>query len=259
MDSRGKAIVTWLDYDPDNRISEIWTKRFRVDSGWDTESRRIAAPEAILINASLNIVMDSTGNAIVTWYRNGIWARHYNANTGWEPSIKIADNPSIGSGNYGVNPPYKISMDECGNAMIVYRQLINGKESLMSKGYTIGQGWDDNATLVAADIDEEPITAFSVHGGGNATLITGYISNQQWITSTDPYNYYLTWHSHVYARQYRTGKGWDAPALYMGESSGGLNWGSGPLYPGSYVIDRYGNATGVNWWTGNYAEVVRFE
>jgi hypothetical protein len=249
MDPDGNAIVVWWDNNvvdgtPDR---EIRAKRYRVDSGWDAEPGRIATPNYV---DSLNVVMDSKGNAIVAWYSSytGTWAKHYDFNAGWQPAINIASNPLV-----TVMPPYHISMDESGDAMVIYWEGPDGQESLMSRGYRADQGWDDNPTTVIETgieaVSDLPV-AFSMHEEGNATLIT----------STDPvYNYsdpdFLTIYIYVYARQYRAGEGWSAPVLNLVRMEK-LDVHCGAVSrPGSAIsaiIDRYGNATAsVVWFHGH--------
>jgi len=248
MDSSGNAMLVWMEYDAVNRNSEIWANRYRIGSGWMTESIRIAAPDIVLINLSLNIVMNSTGNAIVTWYNllSGIWAKHFDVNAGWQPSIKIADNPSIpsDSSGSGVGLPYKIAMNDGGNAMIVFRKVRIGQveESLMSKRYVVNQGWDENGTLIQDIFTDERIAEFSLNGDDNATLISGY----RYVPTNS-----MILYTYAYARQYREGKGWEIPVLYSGEQeldSSYRNKGKYSLVPGSTVVDGFGNATIGNVW-----------
>jgi hypothetical protein len=245
MDPDGNAIVVWWDNNvvdgtPDR---EIRAKRYRVDSGWDAEPGRIGTPNHV---DSLNVAMDSKGNAIVAWYSSytGTWAKHYDFNAGWQPAINIASNPLV-----TVMPPYHISMDESGDAMVIYWEGPDGQESLMSRGYRVDQGWDDNPTTVIETgieaVFDLPV-AFSMHGGGNATLIT----------STDPvYDYsdpdFTTIDIYVYARQYRAGEGWSAPALNLVRMERLDVHCGGVSRPGSAIsaiIDRYGNATASVVW-----------
>ena len=153
MNSKGDAVLVWTGYRAANQTRAIRAKEYKVGSGWG-ETQRIAAP-GMLSDELLDIVMDRSGNAIVTSYSNGGGTRvtHYDIRNGWQPSFIIADNLGLNYGRAGY--AYRISMDECGNAMIVYPHVtgdpyFEGQVSLRSNRYSVDDGWDSEATVIDA-------------------------------------------------------------------------------------------------------------
>jgi len=238
MDSLGNAIVVWPRYLPDEDRYGIFAKRYRVDSGWDPDLRRIALPTDI---GYLDIEMDSNGNAIVVWYNPdvGIRAKHYDANADdWPPIvINIADLPST---IYG-DPSPAISMDESGNALVTYwqRDTVSSVLVPMSKGYSIEHGWGDAVTLMV----NHPMLSMSVasmYGGGNATFVNvSPITTYDYASWVDSGIYYccstkVNWDIHSSASEFRAGEGWgetvsdtvslESPVCYSMRYTNAQNW-----------------------------------
>lgn len=245
MDSKGNAIVVGVK-------NGIWAIKYSNDSGWEN------APQQIFFTSSLNargldLVMDPNGNAIILWYDDGTFVMRYNVDSGWKQPLKIASNLSIRS------LPV-ISMDEYGNAMVIYERLRYPSPgiyewSFMSKRFIKGEGWEETASVVEAEFIEatnylhrKSILAFKMHGEGNATFITREVHFEDYSYS----NYTFSTH----ARRYRAGMGWDGsvsstPFDYVRWEDVGVE-----RSPES-IIDRFGNSVTVYLWHTQYAIVVQ--
>jgi len=280
MGPRGNAILVWTSDEILNGVRPIWTRNYNVDSGWNVAAKMIASSH-MTADFELNIVMDALGNAIVTSYTysevsgtGATQATHYNVKTGWQQSVIIADNDlgnlisAYAYADFSGVQTHMISMDECGNAMIVYQERtggVTGPSSLMSKSYSIDKGWDEIGTVVEpvfnpCNLDDDSCSAsnrqwlfaFAMHGGGNATLITGGVSGTRG-TVTCPGNpprtypwYLMPYSTHI--RKYQGGKGWGdtKSTIVLGEwiapIEQSVSWSGLPF------IDAYGNATRFGGW-----------
>ena len=224
MDPDGNAFMVWSMPIPSENRHGIFIKKYWADSGWDDEVRRIASPT----NCELqDLVMDLKGNAIVVWYNPdvGIRAKHYDVDTNdWQSfAVHIADIPY--SNDYAPSPA--ISMDESGNALVTYFQheLEQMSRSFMSKGYSIEQGWDDDAfTLLVQDNYQQPgpnlwysysDVKATMHGAGDATFVRFFDIKANIWENTELCNplgpIKTTLDTHMSAREFQVGEGWGAP------------------------------------------------
>ncbi len=274
MDSMGNAIVVWSGTNASN-YGHILAKKYAVDSGWDPVSIEVVVSPLPTIIVPNYFLMDRRGNAIMTWEAPDTWMvglgeAHYNVDTGWSsPTILIPADIMLDIYDFS----YLLSMDENGNAMLVFegREGLNpvspGKY-IWSKGYSVDKGWDADPILVAAFLDIDNIVddshydiarlkAFAIGSGGNATLtifqtsafpggpIYGY---ESWVH--EAYSYSLR------AIRFRTGKGWDVSnsKISLNPESVGvatvLGGGWEGLTPLGDVIDIYGNVTAF-WLRGS--------
>jgi uncharacterized protein YjdB len=273
MSSEGDAILVWTGFGKDNQKRAIRAREFKkVDNTrvWGLP-RRIASP-GNLRDEYTEIVMDPSGNAIVMSYSYnfGTRATHYRVNDGWQTPFIIGPN-SIG---VAADPPYRISMNKSGNAMLVYAALNDVTLSILSKQYVDGV-WDAEATLVRQPVVWQwwdSLDGFFMDDYGNATLVI----TQRLTDSTNSCG--MPESRYVHARQYWSGVGWDDA-----ESTIEFPYGHCELLTNSFspkffsrsnhdidqlaIIDDLGNATMYLCWPYHFEDrcfadgcfVIRFE
>lgn len=174
-DSSGRAIAIW-----NQREAGIRAARYSPDSGWESS---VSVMDAPVWNGNGDIAIDQMGNAIVVWSMpdgsspgNSIFARRYDAVTGWEPSVLIED----AGGEAALLP--QVAMDHKGNAIAVWGQKdpegigspnvdINGNLvfRVFANRYEINQGWGI-PVLLSPDRGSVGFPQVAMNQDGNAVV-----------------------------------------------------------------------------------------
>ena len=132
-----------------------------------------------------------------------------------------------------------IAVDACGNAMLVFEKFNYGSTSLVSKRYYADTGWEDSEAVIEWEFNvgaipprTKALLSLAMHGGGNATLITGERVGPPY-GGIEP-------NVRLQSRQYQPGRGWsDAVPLPDGDDILGGDICRRP------IIDGFGNAISI--------------
>lgn len=229
VDGHGNAVVAWFQPN-ENRIYHVWATRYVSGQGWGTPVQ-IEAEEAV--THGCQVVMDPSGNAIVTWVQvdfrpghgNNVWAALYRVGTGW-------DSPScIGNDNAITVDNQRIAMDGNGNALAVWEQMeLLGSiftRRLWSNRYTRGAGWG-TPELVGPETGGSVVPRVAVDPMGNGIVV--------WRQQESPDN--VATGARIWANRFDASKGWEIPTPIEGTFA--------MIYKGGVAdvaMDAQGNAT----------------
>jgi hypothetical protein len=130
-------------------------------------------PEAVTINNAGSsqrgeVRFDAAGNALALLVQNGIWARRWTPDQGWEPIERVSDPASP----YGTEP--KLAMDSAGNAIAIFSQLDDPSALFYSvwwNRYTPGVGWETAQLLETDDVLSATGGEIAMDPAGNALVI----------------------------------------------------------------------------------------
>jgi hypothetical protein len=242
MDNSGNTIVAWVQSDGAN--NQIYKSEYR-NGLWThpTTSADHVSPAGFAADYP-SVAMDNNGNALVVWrqfddsfacagdcpsaykseFRNGAWSAPSSA------------------GDLGVTNPYAFpphaSMDDNGNALIVWSQYTDGvNDGIFMSKYGNGVWTRPTSTTdhinPAGRSDKNPQVAMDNHG--NAIIV---------------WQQYDGAFTQIYKSEYRGG-GWTHPTNLATDhiSPDGQN-----AYSPQVAMDDLGNAVIV--WTQNYATTV---
>ncbi len=143
LDSQSNATVLWPG---SGQISGIFTKRHDVGTGiWGTVNKLNVSSNLQATRPSM--AMDGSDNIIATWMRSGdIISSQYSA---------IDDNWSAPEIAVGMIRNYQLSVDQQGNAMLIWRSYSDNARvnTPYSKRYKAGIGWDSEVTELETSIN----------------------------------------------------------------------------------------------------------
>jgi len=207
------------------------------------------------------IVPAKQGNAVSIWYqrdttegisRSHIYAREYITGSGWKnlgsAATRIDDNLPAESG--GSKDP-RIAFDSSGNGIAVWSQQDTGENvsraHIYARRYVAGSGWenlniaatrlDDNLSAEAGDSFDPQIT---IDPSGNAIAVWRQTDNSEGTNRT-----------HIYARRYIAGSGWEKLNLAATRLDNNLVAESGNSYDPQIAVDSTGNAMAIFRQTDN--------
>ena len=141
--ANGDAFVIWMEG------GSPWVNHYLAGVGWETP-RRLSTTEN---GGGANLAMNDKGEAIAVWYSDPdqtaykIRSSRYTPDTGWSAAARIV--PRIGGSS--IEPA--ITMDETGNAMVVWTRLSRqgNEDTLWAAAYTAGVGWGDPFRMETGD------------------------------------------------------------------------------------------------------------
>ncbi len=216
MDSKGNAIAVWGG-SPNRRYGyySVWANHYDAAKGWGKQrlidvstTASVEELEKQAMEEDLDyvygnnfypkIAMDTTGNAIVVWHREGkhftnTWARRYDekAKT-WQKQIMLDDR------EWGVNTSHpEIAMDSKGNAIVVWPLAYRDEEvnegdyaypsKIAYKRYDAANGWGQLGLIgqkaehvsvdhpqVAMDIKGNAIAVWQQKSEGQSNIMASY-------------------------------------------------------------------------------------
>ena len=165
-----------------------------------------------------HIAVDPAGNAIAVWAHlitaNSICANRYQPGTGWG-AFELLETDDTNPASQ-----VQISADANGNAIVVWRQASNGKNSIWANRYISGTGWAGPELLETDDAGAASVPQIAVGPAGNAIAV--------WKQVTD------TKYS-ILANHYISPTGWSGPELLETDN---VNVADSP----QIAIDSNGNA-----------------
>jgi hypothetical protein len=234
----GNATVVWCAW---GSPYDILADRYVAGSGWESP---------VLLNALAydpKVAMDDEGNAIVV-YRdaNGpvqnVWAVRFDALHGWEVPVRLQDS---GGDVDGV----AIAMDDSGNAIAVWAELIGSRYVVMASRCTPGANWSVPERIDSSEYSASLLFDIAVDPLGNAVV--------SWVQSRDDTG------KDLWANVYIAGVGWGRAELIengelpeVGPPDVSMNnkgeavvtwtwgdWGNGTVY--DVYVNRY--EPGVGW------------
>ena len=133
IDGSGNALAIWAQ--SDGTQFDIWVNHYFVNLGWNgAELIETVDSEA----NSLRIAFDFAGNALATWWQDGLVSKRYIVSQGWDP------NPVVVVTNAGI--PEQLTMSADGNALVAWRKYWGGDShiqhySIYTSYYTPDSGW----------------------------------------------------------------------------------------------------------------------
>jgi hypothetical protein len=140
FDPRGNAFVTWRE--STGPQFNIYVERYLAGTGWQ---QKVLLSNGLFISDP-SIAVDAEGNALVIWCEdvgggvNNVFAARYNVSNGWR--IKVNVSNSLGSAYLPI-----ISFDAVGNAMLVWRESLNGIFSVYAARFTVATGWQNKVKI----------------------------------------------------------------------------------------------------------------
>ncbi|MCF6281589.1 MAG: Ig-like domain-containing protein [Candidatus Polarisedimenticolaceae bacterium] len=170
MDASGNALVVWSQHD--SIRTNIWANRFNSGSTSWEGAALIETDDDGAADQPM-ITMNRSGNAVVIWsqqtatFIRNVTARPYIAGTGWGV-VEIIENSDV-----PIPRDLNVAIDPSGNALAVWQQSHNEKESIYSNYYTAGTGWSSAELIESNDVDAsygDPVQiAMDARGNGIAT------------------------------------------------------------------------------------------
>lgn len=165
IDMNGNATVVW--YQSDGTGANIWSNRYRTNSGWGT-AQVIELDNA---GSALNpeVAVDANGNVIAVWQqsdgtRDNIVANRFSAGT-WGVAAPIeTDN----AGN-AQNP--RIALDANGNAIAVWFQSDGTRTNIAANRYVAGSGWGSAPLIETDNAGPAAYPRIAFDTNANATIV----------------------------------------------------------------------------------------
>lgn len=215
MDVNGNAIAVWYGYD--GSIYNVWANRYDAITGWGTAT--LLESDNVYLNALVDVVMDSDGNATAVWvqcsttasYCNNVMANQYVPVSGWGTAEKINNVEGV------VIQKPRLAKNERDEITVVWTRNSDsqGQTELHFNRYNSISGWGaavSNITPVSTYM------AMDVNDFGEIAVAWGSVVGDSFSGN------FLT-------KRYVPGKGWTGSTL--------INAASGVLHSWStnHVID----------------------
>ncbi|UCE81351.1 MAG: hypothetical protein JSV94_02740 [Methanobacteriota archaeon] len=215
-DGSGTFTAVWMQ--DDGTRSNIRANRYNIDTGWETVAL-IETGDGTVMGPS--VAMDSSGNAMTTWYqydglRYNIYANRYEVGSGWGAATLI-ENMDDG---YAEWP--SVGMDDEGNAIVVWRQWVDIRANAMANRYVPGVGWGDPEYIESYEAGHVRDVRVAVNGDGVAFAV---------------WNQYDSTYDDVWSNRYTPDTGWEGAVSV--ESS------PGSCASAAIGVDDGGNAIAV--------------
>lgn len=228
FDSSGNAMVVWVQYDDINLDSDVWANRYEAGSGRWQGAELVDGDTATAANPQL--AFDVSGNAMVVWWDSlpnsgsAIWARRYDANTGWQ-----ASSDSLASHASETLSDPRVGFDGSGNALVVWQQFDSAAWtfSIWANHYVVGNGWNGAMALEQDTVGSHSAPSLAVNASGEAMAVWTY--NDRTIAG-------------IQASRYVAGSGWSTPE--------NINARIGNADTSQVAMDATGNAV-VVWAEGD--------
>ncbi len=203
-DASGNMIAVWNQNDG-VRLS-IYANRYSASTGsWGT---------AVLIEADASqsaytaeISVGASGDAVAVWRQGSpsrdIHANHYSVSTGSWGTATLIETDDAGHAYYP-----QVSVDDSGNAVVVWHQNDGTSDNIYSNRYSVSAGsWGAAALIQSDDAGDAGFPQIGVGPSGDAIAVWHQSDGTQ-------YN--------VYANRYSSSAGsWGAAALVESDNAGG--------------------------------------
>jgi hypothetical protein len=219
LDASGNAIAVWRQ--TDGTAYSAWANRYVAGTGWGGAELLEASSESV---GGPQIALDSSGNAIATWYQNdglrtNIWANRYDTATGWGTAELIEANDS---GN-AIAP--QVALNTEGNAMVAWAHHDGSVYSVWATPYETGTGWGTPELLESDNAGNASLPQIAFDATSNAIAV--------WMQSDGTVN-------SIWANRYVPGIGWGTAELLESDNETGHDAGSPQI-----AFDGNGNALAV--------------
>lgn len=201
----GDTIAVWIQAESGG-LRNVWS------SYYDSDKKAWSAPDIVENNdvgsaMGASVAMDSAGNAVVTWFqfvggKYNIYASMFDKSEGaWGSAIDI----DWVDGGHAFKPV--VSMDDFGNAVVVWYQRDGSRYSILSNRYDFAAGaWGEAEFLESSDSGD----AYTPYIDGTASGKVMAVWKQ---FDGESYN--------VWSSSYEPGSGWGVPILLEDENLGG--------------------------------------
>lgn len=193
----GDALAVWMQQS-DGVYFHVWANRYTAaTNSWGTEA---------LIGPGVGdawdprIAIDSHGNALVVWYRDGdptgagrndIWSNYYTAGSGWGSAMLVETD------NAGPALSPQVAFDPSGVGVAVWLQSDGTASQIRSNRFTAG-AWGTVAVLEAVTPGASRDPQITIDASGNALAV--------WSRYNGTANLAM-------ANRYAVGAGWGAAAI----------------------------------------------
>ena len=232
FDANGNALAVWTQLS--SSFYSIWTNRYDATTGWGTPT--LIENDDTAHASSPQVAVNANGDAITVWTqsdgtRYNVWARRYDAVTGWEMAMLIESETGFAS-----DP--QIALDANGNALAVWEQPIGSRDNIWANRYDAITGWGTPSLIENTDWNAfSPQVAFDANG--NAVAVWRQVNGTRY---------------DVWANRYDAATGWGTATLIETDNT----WHAGDP---QVAFDTNGNAlavwpqsdsTNYNIWANRY-------
>jgi hypothetical protein len=192
MDVAGNTMVVWVQSDG-TRLN-AWANRYAAGWGWGTPACIQAAGTVATEDVKFpRIAMNGAGDATAVWNQGDgstfhVWASRYSAGSGSWGSATLLSPADAGEDGYA-----RVSMDDAGNAMAVWRQAGVVYSVYASRFLATGPSWENSVLLETDDSGDAGSPEVAMDGAGNATAVWAQFDG---VTT------------HPRANRYTAGSGW---------------------------------------------------
>lgn len=190
----GFSLLVWRQVNPSNNHSKIWASRYEVAdedvfSQWrkpDLNDNSAGVAEIIdsVSNTSAydpQVVMNTSGQAVVTWFQassdtasnTSIWVRRFDGQ--WLAAENITE---AHQGVTDLARDSKVSIDDDGNILVVWREQESGIFRIKSRYYSteldvdgFPEGWSPVYTLLSSAAGDAQPPAFHALSNGFALML----------------------------------------------------------------------------------------
>lgn len=165
FDASGNAIATWTQLS--NTRSSVYASHYIKDTGWGTP----ILIESDDTNPAINslIAMNDSGDAIIVWQHNdgvryNIWASHY-SNASWSTPALIETDDT------GTARSHQVSIDNAGNALVVWEHYDGTRYNIMANRYPAGGSWATAALIETDNLGHAYNPQIAMDASGNALAV----------------------------------------------------------------------------------------
>lgn len=159
INSSGNAALIWIEG------TNIVTSLYSAESGWSITPAVLDTNDSS--SSSAKIALDNKGNAIAVWSQgdagvSSIWTSRYSAATSIWSTAELIETDSTGAAG---DP--QLAIDETGNAIVVWRQILsNNRYDLHASRYVNGGSWTEPSLIEVENFKstESPHVAINKFG-----------------------------------------------------------------------------------------------
>lgn len=179
MDSQGRAIVVWRQWD--GARSNIWANRFVPGEGWDTGL--VIETDDGGSGISPRVAMDADGNAVVVWEmlrsngqrfdRLDIMSNRFSAATSsWGTAVAV-ETEMVKTGNSQL----QLAGDAAGNAVSVWREQIGSNLNIRASRFDAGSSSWGQSVPIEDRTGESYSPRIALDASGNTVALWGRSDN----------------------------------------------------------------------------------
>ena len=164
-DGSGNALAVWK-----RGSGALESNFYTFGAGWAAPASFVSDVGATATEVLPRVASDGNGNFMVAWHMadgsyDSVYSRNYTIASGWGVQELVEND----IGNSAQNP--EVVFDNDGNAIAVWEQFTNLRNSIWVNRYLPGIGWQTPILLETSDVGDATSPKIAVNGSGNIIVV----------------------------------------------------------------------------------------